>query len=466
MSYKNFEQTPALGRLNFQASYYPAQLKKYQCKNGDWVIEYFVYNPNKSKMVCVRKKLNNIRSKFNTYQEFRTYAMNIVNDINHKLSLGWSPFEYVSMSVGENLIKETYSNNKAFAIVPKMVSSTAFEQVSTQSIASTESVNVQNREEEFVPTLQQAKPIAVETTYQVIKRDKIKDVVDRFITTKEKELRPDSMRSYKSICKQFLSYLKLKKLEDMHIQEFKKVNALQYLDFLVNTKYLRNRTYNNYLKSTQAFFQWAVEQCYIEVNPFSLLKTKREQEKIRTLVDSNSRKRIVEHLEKNGDIGFLVVCNLIFMSLIRPQEIRRLKIKDVDLKNKCINLDSSITKTHYARTCALSDQLIELLMRLHIDRFPLDYYLVGKDFVPNSEIIPKTYYSRKWVKVRKALNLPNEMQLYSLKDTGITTMLENGVPAITVMKHADHHDLAMTQRYANHKDTNLVEKIRAVAPEF
>ena len=51
------------------------------------------------------------------------------------------------------------------------------------------------------------------------------------------------------------------------------------------------------------------------------------------------------------------------------------------------------------------------------------------------------------------------MQLYSLKDTGITTMLENGVPAIDVMKQAGHHDLSITTRYANHRDTRIAQKM-------
>lgn len=61
--------------------------------------------------------------------------------------------------------------------------------------------------------------------------------------------------------------------------------------------------------------------------------------------------------------------------------------------------------------------------------------------------------------MRKELQLPETMQLYSLKDTGITNMLENGVPAIDVMKQAGHHDLAMTSRYANHKDIQIAQKM-------
>lgn len=52
------------------------------------------------------------------------------------------------------------------------------------------------------------------------------------------------------------------------------------------------------------------------------------------------------------------------------------------------------------------------------------------------------------------------MQLYSLKDSGITELLESGLDALTVMKAADHHDLTTTTKYASHRDNNMISKVR------
>lgn len=67
-------------------------------------------------------------------------------------------------------------------------------------------------------------------------------------------------------------------------------------------------------------------------------------------------------------------------------------------------------------------------------------------------------YRIAWSKMREELDLPEEMQLYSLKDTGITDSLESGIPTIDVMKQAGHHDLRITTRYANHEDKKLASK--------
>lgn len=62
---------------------------------------------------------------------------------------------------------------------------------------------------------------------------------------------------------------------------------------------------------------------------------------------------------------------------------------------------------------------------------------------------PKMTYSRKlanyWARdIRDACGFGSELQFYSLKDTGITRMLSEGVPVNLVQQQADHSSLAMT----------------------
>ena len=68
--------------------------------------------------------------------------------------------------------------------------------------------------------------------------------------------------------------------------------------------------------------------------------------------------------------------------------------------------------------------------------------------------------------MRDTLKLPKEYQLYSLRDSSINNMLEEGIPALDVMQAAGHSDLAMTTRYANHKNPNLIKKLNNAAPSM
>ena len=46
-----------------------------------------------------------------------------------------------------------------------------------------------------------------------------------------------------------------------------------------------------------------------------------------------------------------------------------------------------------------------------------------------------------------ALDLPSNIQWYSLKDTGITDLLKAGIPLIDVKNQARHYSIKMTESY-------------------
>lgn len=49
--------------------------------------------------------------------------------------------------------------------------------------------------------------------------------------------------------------------------------------------------------------------------------------------------------------------------------------------------------------------------------------------------------------MRKELGFGSEYQFYSLKDTGITDLLNSGVPSLSVRDQARHSELATTEKY-------------------
>lgn len=215
----------------------------------------------------------------------------------------------------------------------------------------------------------------------------------------------------------------------------------------------------------RTFFAWAKEKCYVKENPFETIKTKREGEKRRILIDKPTRDRIRAYLmEKNPE--YLYVCQLVFTSLIRPKEIRLIQVKHIFLDEKCIMIPNENAKTHNLRYAAMSKELHAYLSEIKINRYPEKYYLFGEDLRPSANPCGTARFRQIWERVRKDLKLPQEMQLYSFRDTGINNLLKSGVDALTVMQHADHHDLAMTTRYANHADSGLIQKIYDHAPEF
>ena len=289
-------------------------------------------------------------------------------------------------------------------------------------------------------------------------------VMQEYVNEKKRELRTNTMRSYESFCRIFGQWCD-KNVPQIYASLFNKVLAIRYLDYFYNERKVGARAWNNQLKMGRALFAWAVQKCYVKENPFENIKTKREPAKKRILIPHETRERIAEYLLENNP-PFLTVCKLVFTSLIRPKEIRFIQLKHVRLRERAIIITADNAKTHNQRYAAINGQLLDYLLDLNLDKFPQDYYLFSSDLSPGKKPCAHSRFGKEWDKLRKALQLPAEMQLYSLRDTGINNLLKAGIDPLTVMQHADHHDLSMTTRYANHADPELTRKIFENAPEF
>jgi integrase len=291
-------------------------------------------------------------------------------------------------------------------------------------------------------------------------------VCNAFISEKSKELRKASICCYKSFTVMFANWLK-KNTNTEYLSMVNKTIVSQYLDYVYNERNVSVRAYNNYLKLGRCFFNWAKEKCYVKENPFDLIKLKPKQQKKRTIIPHEYREIIANYLlshpeEKN----YLLALKLIYGAMLRPAEIVKIKIENIDLTNGVIIVPAEVSKNKKQRIIPMTDAIRMDFEQLNLFNFPKSYYVLGRGFVPNSQMLLTAYMRCRWDKIRKKLNLPKEMQQYSLRDTGIFEMLKSGIDQLTVMQHADHHSLEMTTIYANHVDPNLATIIREKSPTF
>lgn len=289
--------------------------------------------------------------------------------------------------------------------------------------------------------------------------------LDRFISAKEKELRPDSLRSYRSFLNRFKEWLVQSGEQDVYVISFKENKASQYLNELYRDPKISNKTYNNYLIFMRALWNWMVENQYAVSNVFDGFSKKKEEVKQRTPVPVDVRDKIKEYLEEE-DKNFLIVCMLVFQSLLRPKEISMLKPENFQLKNQVICVPSAVAKNRNERFATIPDALMPYLLSWDFNKAKNDQYIFSKDLLPGDVPINARRWSKKWDAMRIKLGLPKEMMLYSLRDSGIISMLQNGVSPEEVMIQADHHSLEMTTRYLRHAMPKGVDSIKQQRKSF
>ena len=395
-----------------------------------WYIFYHVFNPITAKLDRKEIKLNRIRRQYRTQMEFRAYVNTFMQQLNTKLAGGWTPF--------------------------------------TQE----ENVRYYNT---------------------------IKEIGEKFVAEKRKELTVETMRTYESFVRTFTAWVE-KFHPGLKCIQFEKRHAVEFLDYIYNDhtfskpkkgedgkaltkprskkrlaalpeemrtekKSISATTYNNYIRNARTFFSWAVEKCYMKENPFMGMKHKEKEKKIRTLATPEDRTKIRNYFMENCP-NFLIVAELVFNALIRPIEISRIRVGQVHLDEKVIRLDGQQTKTGYARDCVLSDELIEIISKALAPGYPDDYFLIGKGYEPGPEAMSNKMYQKLWARMRIATGIAETIQLYSLRDSGLTGLFDNGADANTVKQAADHHDLKITSIYCNHVDKDMVKKVRQHTPKF
>lgn len=289
----------------------------------------------------------------------------------------------------------------------------------------------------------------------------------RFLSAKRAEgCRETTLVQYGSVTDIFLRWCEDNGLMSRYSGTFLRPDAVRYMDDVLEQR-LRHRSYNNTLKVLKAWWQWAVEHCYAKENAFVGIKTLKKEPKIRVLVDAESRAKVARYYAETRP-AMLIVCQLVYSSAIRPAEILRIRLGDIHLKEHYIRIPAENAKNHHERYASLTPQLVELLRPVLEQRRDGSLYLIGKnaELSPDREPIGKSYFQKSWERMRRATGLPKEMQLYSLRDTGITDLLHAGVDPLTVQHHADHSSLEMQAIYTNHRDANLGAIIYEKGPSF
>lgn len=270
---------------------------------------------------------------------------------------------------------------------------------------------------------------------------------DYYLKTLSKELsdgvkRKSTCDNYKHFITAFTEYLSIYQKNVKFISDISTLICDHFLDRIYIEKEKSARTYNFYLMCMRTFFNFCLSKGFINENPVKNTKSKTIKEKTRVVLNEKEKAKLA--LLKEENFHFYVFCMTTYYCFIRPNELKKLKVENVNIEKNYITIPSSISKNRKTENVTIPNIFIEELKE-HIGKASKDLFLFGKKFVPGKQAVTNLFYH--WENVRKKYGFRKEVQFYSLKDTGITDMLNAGVPAIKVRDQARHSDLKITEIY-------------------
>lgn len=260
--------------------------------------------------------------------------------------------------------------------------------------------------------------------------------------TEEAVKRESTARNWLHFIRAFQKYLFENQKHIVFISQIDNRIINHFLDTIYLQKNNSAITFNCYLKLLRALFNWFISKAFISENPTKGIKLKPISEKKRVVLNQTEKQALTQL--KNEDFHFWVCCMTTYYCFIRPAELRKLKVSDVNLQEGFITVSAENSKNRKTENVTIPNVFLEDLKR-HIGESEADCFLFGKNFSPNKK--PCLSFSYHWNKTKEKYNFRKEVQFYSLKDTGITDLLNSGMPSVKVQTQARHSDLKITEHY-------------------
>jgi integrase len=189
-----------------------------------------------------------------------------------------------------------------------------------------------------------------------------------------------------------------------------------------------------------------VEKDYTKTRITDGINVLKKGKKIRSVLEKDDLKRLQKFLEKENK-HYLLACYMLYYTMIRPKELSWLRLTDFSLENKTIEVSGTFAKNRKTQSVTLPDFLAKFMIKLGVFKCSGDYYLFSKGFKPGKERHSEKQFRDYWNQIKKKLNFPDSYKFYSLKDTGITDLLEKTGNPLLVRDQARHSNISITDIY-------------------
>ena len=263
--------------------------------------------------------------------------------------------------------------------------------------------------------------------------------------------RKETYAGYKSYLKILRAYNELLAVPIYYAYQFDRRYCTDFLDYIFLERNNSAQTRNNYLVFLRLFSSHLVSRGFMEHKPTDGIEpiSKRLITKTRTVIPPEVVHEISNYLMQH-DRPFLLACYLLYYCYIRPVEITRLRLSYINVKDCTITIPAEDSKNKNTQSVTIPKKVLLFAVEMGVFGHPSDYYLFSDGLMPGREPIDPKIFRDHWAKVRRALHLRREYKFYSLKDTGITEMLDCHTASISVRDQARHASLSTTEIYTRH----------------
>lgn len=251
----------------------------------------------------------------------------------------------------------------------------------------------------------------------------------------------------------FKSYLEAEQLLLIRASSITSIHIKEMLDSKSAEKSWGKVTYNTYLVDLSTFFNFLLNHNIIPENPArKVIKKNTKHDSTRFKVyEKEELENVASKLAADKRYyGLFVATQLLYKYNIRPIELTRIQVKDIDFDKGLLTLPASKTKNgNEARF--LLDEKTQALLADFTDKADSEWFIFGGRNKPCASQVCADYFGQNWRLFKKRHKLPAHLKLYALKHTSNYYDIEGG---------ASYEEIRQRNRHANLQITTLYVKER------
>jgi len=260
------------------------------------------------------------------------------------------------------------------------------------------------------------------------------------------------------VVRHFKKWLEAKGFTNRKIGTFNAIDIDNFLGYKMNELSWGKVTYNTYRCDMCTFFSYLKKFKVIPENPVkeSVKKNTRHDSSRFAIYEEDELQTVVRLME--GDpvfFGLYVASKMLYLYNIRPVEMTRLQVMDVDWIKRRLTLPPHKTKNESEAIFELNDEMYDLLEKL-VGNAPDEYFIFGHRCKTSSQQIDDQYFTQKFRYFRIKYSISTKLKFYALKHSSNFYDLEDGVSFYSIMEKNRHASLQVTNDYIRNR---LLKKI-------
>ncbi|MCI4668960.1 MAG: site-specific integrase [Bacteroidia bacterium] len=255
---------------------------------------------------------------------------------------------------------------------------------------------------------------------------------------------------YQSYLRVFGEFLELRQIKSLPVEKFSQGHCIDLFTWLMEERGVAAITRNNYQTYLNALMTVLMDKEIITKNPLGKIKKLRATSGRHTTYRDEVKSTLEKYLKKNHH-NLYVFTRFVYYGFLRPVEVCRLQVQDIDLKRGIITVYGDNSKNKRGGIAVINPAFKKILTKLNLDQYPGNYYVFGTykaDFQAGAKMKLRKGFTEYHTKFLKELGIyDGHYTLYSWKHTGNKEAYDAGVDVYSIMKQNRHHSLEQTQTY-------------------